>query len=86
MFVGLSLYLQLHLYVRDPMNIEMTYENFPIFLSVVDYLDSKNISKIIIVTSVNVYKQLDDFKAEPEKYNSSMINLLGKDRTFRLKI
>jgi hypothetical protein len=52
----------------------------------VDYLDSKNFSKIIIVTSVNVYKQLDDFKAEPEKYNSTKINLLGKDRTFRLKI
>jgi hypothetical protein len=49
-FIKLSLYPQLHLYVRDPTNIEMTYENPPTLLSATDYLVLRNLSKVIIVT------------------------------------
>jgi hypothetical protein len=58
--VGLYLYPQLHLYIRNPVNITVVDQN-PTLITAVNYAISKNLSRVLVVTTMNLSEQLEEF-------------------------
>jgi hypothetical protein len=58
--VGLYLYPQLHLYIRNPVNITIVDQN-PTLITAVSYAISKNLSRVLVVTTMNLSEQLEEF-------------------------
>jgi hypothetical protein len=74
--VPLSLYPQLHLFIRNPANLIIAGEN-PSLTSVIGFMTINNVSKIQVITSINISKQLADFIKNPVLYNMSLSLQVG---------
>jgi len=75
--VELRFYPQFHLYIRNPMNITIADPTLPIAIS---YAVSKNLTRVLVITDMNMSRQLEEFKAEPDLYNTTMLLQLGKEK------
>jgi hypothetical protein len=76
--VPLSLYPQLHLFIRDPKNLIAIQED-PSLITAISFMLLRNISKTILLTPVNITKQYVDFIEKPDLYNASLALQLGEE-------
>jgi len=76
--VGLHFYPQLHLYIRNPVNIVIAGDN-PTLPIAIRHIVTKNLSRILVVTTVNITNQLEVYKEKPELYNATIALYLGKE-------
>jgi hypothetical protein len=74
--IGLRLYPQLHLYVRNPTNI-IALDQDPTLPTTIRYMISKNLTRALAITTINMSNQLEEFKANPDIYNATMPPQLG---------
>ena len=79
--VRLSLYPQLHLYIRNPTNLVAEGQD-PTLPTAISYAASNNLSKLLVVTAENLSKQLEEFKEEPDLYNVTMSHYLSMMRRY----
>jgi len=77
--VGLHFYPQLHLFIRNPMNITVLDQD-PTLSTTITYMVSKNLTRILVITTINISKQLEEFRAKPDIYNATMLPQLGKEK------
>lgn len=77
--VGLGLYPHLHLYIRNPENLVNAGQD-PILPTVIAYAVSKNVSRLLVVTKVDLLKQLEEFRIKPDLYNVTMSYYLSRER------
>jgi len=77
--VNLHLYPQLHLYIRSPKNIIITSQE-PTLPIVVAYSANKNLSRTLVITAVNMTRQLEKYKANPDLYNATIAPYLSKEK------
>ena len=75
--VPLSLYPQLHTFIRDPKNLIAIQED-PSLITAISFMLLRNISKTILLTPVNITKQYVDFIEKPDLYNASLALQLGE--------
>jgi hypothetical protein len=75
--VSLGMYPQLHLFIRNPTNI-IPLGVEPALITAIVYIAANNISKIVVVTSINMSKELEIFREKPELYNTTLALQLGK--------
>jgi hypothetical protein len=75
--VSLGMYPQLHLFIRNPTNI-IPLGTEPALITAIAYIATINISKIVVVTSINMSKELEIFREKPELYNATLALQLGK--------
>jgi len=77
--VSLHLYPQLHLYIRNPQNIIVASRE-PTLPIVVAYSVDKNLSRILVITAVNMSRQLEEYKANPDLYNATIALYLSREK------
>jgi hypothetical protein len=77
--VGLRLYPQLHLYIRNPVNI-IALNQDPTLPTTIRYMNSKNLTRVLAITTINMSKQLEEFKENPDIYNATIFPQLGKEK------
>jgi hypothetical protein len=77
--VGLRLYPQLHLYIRNPVNI-IALDKDPTLPTTIRYMISKNLTRTLAITTINMSKQLEEFKENPDIYNATISPQLGKEK------
>ena len=77
--VGLHFYPQLHLFIRNPMNIIVLGQD-PTLSITITYMASKNLTRVLVVTTINISKQLEEFRAKPDIYNATMLPQLGEEK------
>jgi len=77
--VELHLYPQLHLYIRNPTNIAVMNQD-PTLPITISYVISKNLTKVLVITTINMSKQLEELKANPNFYNITILLQLGKEK------
>jgi hypothetical protein len=77
--VNLHLYPQLHLYIRNPKNIIITNQE-PTLPIVVAYSVNKNLSRILVITAINMTRQLEEYKANPDLYNATIALYLSREK------
>jgi len=77
--IRLSLYPQFHLYIRNPVNIVVVNQD-PKLPTAIRYAVSEGSSRVLVVTAINMSKQLEEFKARPDFYNATMLLQLGEER------
>jgi len=77
--VSSVLYPQLHLYIRNPINIRVIGQD-PTLPVVISYAISRDISRLLVITVVNITKQLEEFRENPSFYNMIMSIYLGKEK------
>jgi len=75
--VSLVMYPQLHLFIRNPTNIT-PLDGEPTLVTAIAYIASKNLSKIVAVTSINMSKELETFREKPDLYNATLALQLGE--------
>jgi hypothetical protein len=77
--VGLRLYPQLHLYIRNPTNI-IALDKDPTLPTTIGYMISENLKRMLAITTINMSKQLEEFKENPDIYNATISPQLGKEK------
>ena len=75
--VSLDLYPQLHLFIRNPINITIISRD-PSLITVVSFLVARGISKIVVVTPANISRELERYIRDPHLYNTSLALQLGE--------
>jgi hypothetical protein len=75
--VSLGMYPQLHLFIRNPVNI-VPLGGEPALITAISYIALNNLVKVITVTSVNMSRELETFREKPELYNATLALQLGK--------
>jgi len=74
--VSLGMYPQLHLFIRNPTNITPLVGE-PTLVTAIAYTAANNVSKIVAVSSINMSKELETFRAKPDLYNATLALQLG---------
>lgn len=77
--VRLGLYPWFHLYVRNLANVVITSQD-PNLVGAVGCTISRDLPRLLVVTAVNMTKELEGFRARPEIYNETMLRWLGKEK------
>uniref|UniRef100_A0A7J2T9S6 Glycosyltransferase RgtA/B/C/D-like domain-containing protein n=1 Tax=Ignisphaera aggregans TaxID=334771 RepID=A0A7J2T9S6_9CREN len=75
--IGLGLYPQLHLFIRNPVNITVVYRE-PSLITAVGFLTTKNISRVVLITKVNIFKEVEEFSKNSDLYNVLLKIELGE--------
>lgn len=77
--VNLYFYPQIHLYIRNPEKITIISQE-PTLPMVIAYGVDKNLSRILVITTVNMTRQLEEYKAKPDLYNATIALHLGGEK------
>ena len=72
-------YISTHLYIRNPKNIIITSQE-PTLPIVVAYSVDKNLSRTLVITAINMTRQLEEYKANPDLYNTTIAPFLSGEK------
>ena len=75
--VGLGMYPQLHLYIRNPTNI-VPLGSEPTLMTSINCIAVNNLARLIAVTPGNMSKELEVLKSRPDLYNATLALQLGE--------